>query len=153
MRNFTHWLLIPLPGPWLVFGLNYPVFWVPKYQRKVSSIINGPQLKFLRLFVPFEQIPVSDFKQAVFLRLEALSAIEKIKMFCRENSKEIYALGILNREHTIFLSCSRQKKFDICTGKKGRRTGYLQKHNLIALRHAGARLEEEDPATHWPYSL
>lgn len=27
VRNFTHWLLVPLPGPWLAFGLNYTVFW------------------------------------------------------------------------------------------------------------------------------
>lgn len=149
VRNFTHWLHIPLPGPQLVCGVNYPVFWVPNYQRKVSSIINGSQLKFLRLFVPFEQIPVSNFKQTVFVRLEALVPSRKSKWFAGRTARKFmhWAPWTRNREHTIFLSCRRQKKFDICAGNKGRRTRYVEKHNLIALRHAGAKLEEEDPAT------
>lgn len=155
VRNFTHWLHIPLPGPQLVFGLNHPVFWVPNYQRRVSSIKNGSQLKFLRLFVPFEQIPVLNFKQRVFLRLEALVPLTKSKWFAGRTARKFshWAPWTRNMQHTISLSCGRQKRFDICAGNKRRRTGYLQKNNLIALRHTDARLEEEDPATHWHYSL
>ena len=36
VRNFTRWLLVPLPGPWLAFGLSYSVVWVPHYWGRVS---------------------------------------------------------------------------------------------------------------------
>lgn len=52
-----------------------------------------------------------------------------------------------SREHAVFLSRSRQKKFENTAGNKGRRTRYLQKHNSVALSCASARLEEEDLAT------
>lgn len=40
-RNFTCWLFVPLPAPRRAFGLSYPVFGVPHYQRRVS-LNQGP---------------------------------------------------------------------------------------------------------------
>lgn len=113
-----------------------------------KNITNSPHLEFwlLGLFAPLEQISVSNCNQTVFLSLEAEVPLAKSKWFAGRTARKFmhWASCTRSREHTILLSRSRQRKFDIPAGNKGRRTGYLRKHNSVALSCASVRVGDED---------